>query len=87
MSVISGLGLTMFLGGCANPTEPTAAELVMTLPPAGLIVPCYKPTVKATTPEVTASEDVPKLKAALSECAGQVNDYLNWRSKQTQFDH
>ncbi|MFB9134251.1 hypothetical protein ACFSJQ_05985 [Vibrio olivae] len=58
-------------------------EVVMRpmLPPAGLIVPCTKPILKATTPSVTASDDVPRLKAALSQCAQQAEDYLNWRKQ------
>ncbi|MGF1876664.1 hypothetical protein L4D77_15205 [Photobacterium frigidiphilum] len=58
--------------------------MIITLPPAGLIVPCYKPVLKATNPSVTASEDVPNLKAALSQCARQADDYLKWRAKHEQ---
>lgn len=72
----------MLLAGCASRTEVVSTEVITVLPPAGLIVPCEKPTLKATSPAVTASEDIPKLKAALHTCSAQVDDYLNWRSEQ-----
>lgn len=72
----------MLLASCASRTEVVSTEVIVQLPPAGLIVPCRKPQLKATSPEVTASEDVPKLKAALHDCNEQVTDYLNWRSKE-----
>jgi hypothetical protein len=49
------------------------------LPPAGLVVPCNKPAVIGTWPEVVA-EDIPRLKAALGECATQADEYLKWRT-------
>jgi len=51
------------------------------LPPAGLMVPCEKPNVKGTWPEI-ATEDIPRLKDALGRCADQTQDYLNWRAEQ-----
>ncbi|MEZ9620188.1 hypothetical protein AB4237_01850 [Vibrio sp. 10N.261.55.F6] len=80
-SVIKGLGLVMLLTGCANRTEWVATQVVVKLPPAGLIVSCHKPEIRGTSPLITASEDVPKLKAALSQCAQQAEDYLQWRAK------
>ncbi|PJC88297.1 hypothetical protein CSW98_01480 [Vibrio sp. HA2012] len=50
------------------------------LPPAGLIVPCAKPAVIGTWPEVV-TEDIPKLKSALGECATQADEYLKWRKQ------
>tara|TARA_B100001059_G_C17783413_1_gene555642 strand:+ start:1060 stop:1272 length:213 start_codon:yes stop_codon:yes gene_type:complete len=61
-----------------------ATQVVVKLPPAGLIVPCHKPEIQGTSPLITASEDVPKLKAALSKCAQQAEDYLQWRAKHEQ---
>ncbi|MGF1696550.1 hypothetical protein L4D20_05330 [Vibrio kyushuensis] len=54
--------------------------MIVKLPPAGLIVPCDKPTVLGTWPEVV-TEDIPKLKAALSECAAQPEEYFQWRAQ------
>ena len=84
MNVIKSLGLVMLLTGCANRTELVATQVVVKLPPAGLIVPCHKPEIQGTSPLITASEDVPKLKAALSKCAQQAKDYLQWRAKHEQ---
>ncbi|WP_253825698.1 hypothetical protein [Vibrio sp. RE86] len=84
MNVIKSLGLVMLLTGCANRTELVATQVVVKLPPAGLIVPCHKPEIQGTSPLITASEDVPKLKAALSKCAQQAEDYLQWRAKHEQ---
>ncbi|PFG55746.1 hypothetical protein ATG66_2062 [Vibrio sp. ES.051] len=81
MSVIKSLGLVMLLTGCASRTELVTTQVVVKLPPAGLIVPCHKPEIKGTSPLITASEDVPQLKAALSQCAQQAEDYLQWRAK------
>lgn len=81
MNVISALGLVMLLSGCASSTETAATQVIFKLPPAGLIVPCRKPDIIATNPKVTASEDVPRLKAALSKCAEQTTDYLKWRAE------
>ncbi|MPX98060.1 hypothetical protein EHW61_15605 [Salinivibrio sp. VYel6] len=72
----------MLLSGCAKTTE-TEVRVVNKLPPAGLVVPCDKPAVNGTWPAVIV-EDIPNLKAALSECAGQVEDYLNWREQQAR---
>ena len=49
----------MLLTGCANRTELVATQVVVKLPPAGLIVPCHKPEIQGTSPLITASEDVP----------------------------
>ncbi len=87
MSVIKSLGLVMLLTGCANRTELVATQVVIKLPPAGLIVPCHKPEIQGTSPLITASEDVPKLKAALSKCAQQTEDYLQWRAKHDHAKH
>ena len=71
----------MLLASCESRTELVSTQVITKLPPQGLLVPCDKPQIKATSPKVTASEDVPKLKAALSQCAEQVEDYLNWRAQ------
>ncbi len=81
MTVTSALGLLMSLSGCANHIEPVATKVIIKLPPPGLIVPCLKPDVISTNPAVTASEDVPRLKAALGDCAKQANEYLKWRAE------
>lgn len=81
MNVICSLGLLMSLSGCAATTNTIATHVVVKLPPSGLIVPCYKPEIEGTTPLITASEDIPKLKAALSKCAEQTEDYLKWRAE------
>jgi hypothetical protein len=52
--------------------------VIVQLPPAGLLVPCRKPTVIGTWPNVV-TQDIPKLKQALTECDQQIEDYLNWR--------
>ncbi|MGY0597609.1 MULTISPECIES: Rz1-like lysis system protein LysC [Vibrio diabolicus subgroup] len=75
--------LLMLLTACASPIEPVRTELIIKLPPPGLIVPCDKPKVEGTWPEVV-TEDIPKLKAALKPCAQQAIDYLNWRAKHEQ---
>ncbi|WP_295894129.1 hypothetical protein [uncultured Vibrio sp.] len=54
--------------------------MIVQLPPAGLLVPCDKPTVLGTWPEVV-TQDIPKLKVALSECAAQNEDYFQWRAQ------
>ncbi|MFA0607269.1 hypothetical protein [Vibrio amylolyticus] len=74
------LFLMMSLSACANRIETTATTVIVKLPPAGLIVSCYKPPVIGTWPEVV-TEDIPKLKAALSECSQQSEDYLLWRAE------
>jgi len=50
------------------------------MPPAGLLVPCNKPQIKGTWPEVV-SDDIPTLKSALTECDQQIEDYLHWRAE------
>ncbi|WP_419207589.1 hypothetical protein ACN08S_05835 [Photobacterium leiognathi subsp. mandapamensis] len=69
----------MLLSSCAKTTEYiTTTETVYVLPPSGLVVPCYKPRVMATTAK-ELSADTLKLKSALRECAQYVDDYLKWR--------
>ncbi|ACP11067.1 TPA: hypothetical protein I7E77_000499 [Vibrio cholerae] len=48
-----------------------------------MLVPCNKPSVQGTWPEVV-SEDIPRLKQALKECNQQIEDYLNWRTQREQ---
>ncbi|HIF9091452.1 Rz1-like lysis system protein LysC [Photobacterium damselae] len=68
----------MLLSGCSNPIE-YRTKVITVLPPVGLVTPCYKPKITGTTPAETAAEDVPRLKAALSNCAAQATDYIEWR--------
>ncbi|XAG86780.1 hypothetical protein MRM63_13730 [bacterium 19MO03SA05] len=46
-------------------------------------MPCHKPQVQGTWPEVV-SEDIPKLKNALTQCDTQIEDYLHWRAQHEQ---
>ncbi len=85
MNVINALGLAMLLSGCSNPIE-YRTKVITVLPPVGLVTPCYKPKITGTTPAETAAEDVPRLKAALSHCANEVNDFLNWRQAELNKD-
>jgi hypothetical protein len=48
-----------------------------------MLVPCLKPKVKGTWPEVI-TEDIPKLKNALTQCDNQIEDYLKWRAQHEQ---
>ncbi|EGU54099.1 hypothetical protein VIOR3934_19770 [Vibrio orientalis CIP 102891 = ATCC 33934] len=73
--------LTVLLSGCSSRTDAIQTRVIVQLPPAGLIVPCEKPNVKGTWPEI-ATEDIPRLKDALGRCADQTQDYLNWRAEQ-----
>ncbi|WP_136039387.1 Rz1-like lysis system protein LysC [Photobacterium damselae] len=69
----------MSLSSCAKTTERiTTTETIYVLPPSGLIVPCYKPRITATSPKELAADTL-KLKSALRECAQYVDDYLKWR--------
>jgi hypothetical protein len=68
----------MLLTACASPTETVATQVIVQLPPAGLLVPCHKPPVLGTWPEIVVN-DIPKLKQALTECDQQIEDYLQWR--------
>ena len=77
---LSAIFLLMLLTACASPIESVATKVIYKLPEAGLIVPCDKPDVKGTWPAVV-TEDIPKLKAALSPCAQQAEDYLKWREQ------
>lgn len=70
----------MLLTACASPIETTETQVIVKLPPAGLIVPCHKPSIKGTWPEVV-TQDIPKLKAALKRCSDQATDYLHWRAE------
>lgn len=79
---ISGaIFLSPLLTSCASPTE-TQSQIAseFLLPPAGLVVPCNKPAVIGTWPEVV-TDDIPKLKSALGECATQADEYLKWRKQ------
>lgn len=78
MIVTASLGLVLSLSGCASPTEIVKTKVVKVLPPAGLIVPCFKPVLTGATPAATV-EDVLKLKSALGQCAAQADEYLKWR--------
>ncbi|WP_459186568.1 Rz1-like lysis system protein LysC, partial [Vibrio parahaemolyticus] len=42
----------MLLAACASPIEVVETKVVTKLPPAGLLVPCSKPRIKGTWPEV-----------------------------------
>lgn len=78
--IVAALSLPLLLNACASPIKPD--PIVVTeyiLPPEGLILPCYKPQVIGTWPDVV-TEDIPRLKSALSECAAQADEYLKWRT-------
>ncbi len=68
----------MLLSGCSNHIDPTHIEIITMLPEPWLITVCNKPKLMGKTPAETISEDLPRLKNALSECAQQVDDYLKW---------
>lgn len=71
--------LSLLLSGCTSPTKViTKTETLYVLPPIGLVVPCYKPKLTATTP-AELPIDTLKLKSALRECAQYADDYLKWR--------
>ncbi|MEZ8363721.1 hypothetical protein AB6C96_01075 [Vibrio cyclitrophicus] len=74
------LSLPMLLSACASPIETVSTQVIVKLPPAGMLVPCDKPAVKGTWPEVI-TEDIPKLKVAVTACDKQIEDYLNWRAE------
>lgn len=78
--MFSAISLPLLLTACATPTETVAMQVFMKLPPAGMLVPCSKPQVQGTWPEVV-TDDIPKLKNALTECDNQIEDYLQWRAK------
>ncbi|WP_455433378.1 Rz1-like lysis system protein LysC [Vibrio rhizosphaerae] len=74
------LFLSPLLISCASHIEPVPViQTQYILPPEGIVTPCYKPEVLGTWPEVVA-EDIPRLKAALSKCATQADEYLKWRT-------
>ncbi|WPK51860.1 Rz1-like lysis system protein LysC [Vibrio fluvialis] len=81
--MFSVLFLTLSLTACASPTDTVATQVIVKFPPAGLLVPCLKPQVKGTWPEVI-TEDIPKLKNALTQCDNQIEDYLKWRAQHEQ---
>lgn len=81
--MFSVLSLALSLTACVSPTDTVATQVIVKLPPAGLLVPCLKPQVKGTWPEVV-TEDIPKLKNALRECNNQIEDYLKWRAQHEQ---
>ncbi|WP_181316215.1 Rz1-like lysis system protein LysC [Photobacterium iliopiscarium] len=72
----------MFLIGCSTRIEPARIEIIHLLPEPWLITACNKPQLVGKTPAQTISEDLPRLKNALSNCAQQVDDYLRWYEKQ-----
>ncbi len=75
--------LLMSLSGCVSPTKPVPVIQTQSIfPPEGLIVPCYKPTINGTWPAVV-TEDIPRLKSALAECAAQADEYLKWRTPES----
>ena len=70
----------MLLSACVSPIETVSTQVVIKLPPAGMLVPCNKPQIKGTWPEVI-TEDIPTLKVTVTQCNQQIEDYLNWRAK------
>ncbi|WP_194568479.1 hypothetical protein [Vibrio anguillarum] len=80
---LNAIFLVLLLTACASPTETVSTQVIVKLPPAGMLVPCHKPPIIGTWPEVV-SEDIPKLKHALTECHSQIEDYLNWRAQHEQ---
>ncbi|OBU23823.1 hypothetical protein C0Z01_02880 [Photobacterium kishitanii] len=72
----------MLLIGCSNHIEPARVEIITMLPEPWLITACNKPKIIGRTPAQTIAEDLPRLKNALSNCAKQVDDYLQWYEKQ-----
>lgn len=81
--MFSVLSLILLLTACVSPTDTVATQVIVKLPPAGMLVPCLKPKVKGTWPEVI-TEDIPKLKNALTQCDNQIEDYLKWRAQHEQ---
>ena len=77
------LSLALLLTACESRTKTTVTEVLVKLPPSGLIEPCYKPTVIGTWPEVV-TDDIPNLKVALRECAKQPDEYFKWRAMHEQ---
>ncbi|WP_439899646.1 Rz1-like lysis system protein LysC [Photobacterium toruni] len=79
MIALAAITLAPLLSSCAKTTEYiTTTETIYVLPPVGLVVPCRKPRITATTPTELAVDTL-KLKSALRECAQYADDYLNWR--------
>lgn len=77
---MNAASLMVLLSGCASPIKTVATEVIVKLPPAGLLAPCNKPVVQGTWPEVV-TDDIPRMKSALAECNQQIEDYLTWRAK------
>ncbi|HIF9106236.1 TPA: Rz1-like lysis system protein LysC [Photobacterium damselae] len=76
--VIICLILSGSLSGCTKSIDrATPVEWVRVFPPPGLLVPCYKPPIKATTPAQLV-EEVMRLKFALKQCARYIDDYFLW---------
>ena len=72
----------MLLSGCSNHIEPVRIEMITVLPEPWLITACHKPKITGKTPAQTIAVDFPRLKNALSNCAQQVDDYLQWYEQQ-----
>ena len=68
----------ILLSGCSSRIEPTRVDIIYLLPEPWLVTACNKPKLMGETPAETISEDLPRLKNALSNCAKQVDDYLRW---------
>lgn len=73
------LFLPLLLSACASPIKTQKTQVIVLLPPSGLLVPCSKPPIQGTWPDVI-SQDIPKLKRALTQCDQQIQDYLQWRA-------
>ncbi|SKC30697.1 hypothetical protein CZ809_00174 [Photobacterium piscicola] len=71
----------ILLSGCSSRIEPTRVDIIYLLPEPWLVTACNKPKLIGKTPAETISEDLPRLKNALSNCAKQVDDYLRWYKK------
>lgn len=77
----------MLLIGCSNHIEPVRVEMITVLPEPWLITACHKPKIIGKTPAQTIAEDFPRLKKALSNCAQQVDDYLQWYEQQQNINN
>ncbi len=76
--------LMLLLSGCANRIDDTqSTQVIVQLPPPGMLSPCNKPQVQGTWPEVV-TDDIPRMKKALTECNQQIEDYLKWRAQREQ---
>lgn len=86
LKILSALSLPLLLSSCAHHTETVSTVSEPIFPPAGMIVPCEKPLIIGTWPEIITN-DIPKLKRALSECASQTEEYLQWRTEREQTEN